>query len=153
MLVSFFDYNGLVHVEYLPIGQTVNGEFYKSVMKRLRDSIRRKRPEMWTSGNWFLQHDNAPSHKCLFVTQYLAKHSVVTLPHPAYSPDLAPNDFSLYPTIKRSLKGRRFADINEVKMATSTSLNELEQLFFQRTFQSLPKRWERCIDVFGEYFE
>ena len=72
---------------------------------------------------------------------------------PAYSPDLAPNDFSLYPTIMRSLKERRFADINKVKRPTSTSLNESEQLFFQSTFQSLPKRWERCIDVSGEYFE
>ena len=153
MLISFFDYNGMVHVEYVPIGQKVNGKFYKSVLKRLRDSIRRKRPEMWTSGNWFLQHDNAPSHKCLLVTQYLVKHSVVTLPHPAYSPDLAPNDFSLFPTIKKGLKGRRFADIDDVKTATSTSLNELEQSFFQRTFQNLPNRWQRCIDVFGEYFE
>nr|XP_012219029.1 PREDICTED: putative uncharacterized protein FLJ37770 [Linepithema humile] len=38
-------------------------------------------------------HDNAPSHSSLQVREFLAKKNVAMLPHPPYSPDLAPTDF------------------------------------------------------------
>ncbi|GBL93102.1 hypothetical protein AVEN_216456-1 [Araneus ventricosus] len=36
----------VVHYEFLPTGQTVNKDYYLSVMRRLREAIRQKRPEM-----------------------------------------------------------------------------------------------------------
>ena len=44
MLIAFFDTNGLVHHEYVPRGQTVNKEFYKTVLQRLRDAVRKTSP-------------------------------------------------------------------------------------------------------------
>jgi hypothetical protein len=35
--------------------------------------MEKKRPEMWSSGDWFLHHDNAPAHTALSVQQFLAK--------------------------------------------------------------------------------
>ena len=49
MLIAFFDIDGLVHHEYVPRGQTVNKEFYKTVLQRLCDAVRRHRPEKWRS--------------------------------------------------------------------------------------------------------
>jgi len=43
-LTVFIDYQDLVHHEFLASGQTVNKEYYLGVMRRLRESIRRKRP-------------------------------------------------------------------------------------------------------------
>jgi transposase len=43
------------------------------------------------------------------VEQVLAKNNIPIVPHPPYSPDLAPSDFWLFPTLKTSLRGRRFA--------------------------------------------
>jgi hypothetical protein len=51
MLICFFDVNGIVHKEFVPPGQTVNQYFYLDILKRLRDSVRRKRPELCTSGD------------------------------------------------------------------------------------------------------
>jgi len=73
MLIRFFDANGIVHKEFVPPGQTVNQQFYLKVSKRLWDSVQKKRPEMWSSGDWFLHHDNAPAHTALSVQQFLAK--------------------------------------------------------------------------------
>ena len=101
--------------EYLPEGSTVNQTYYIEVLKRLRDAIRRKRPELWRSGDWFFHHDNAPAHSALRTREFLAKHSITVLPHPPYSPDLAPCDFFLFLMLKRSLKGRRFETIPEIK--------------------------------------
>ena len=58
MLIAFFDNDGLVHHEFIPTGQTVNKEFYKTVLQHLRDAVRRHCPENWRSGNWILHHDN-----------------------------------------------------------------------------------------------
>ena len=103
MLEVFFDSQGIVHYEFIPEGRTVNKEMYVEILRRLRDAIRRKRPDKWAQKNWLLLHDNAPSHRSLLVKQYLAKHGVTTLEHPPYSPDLAPCDFYLFPRIKNAI--------------------------------------------------
>ena len=43
MLTVFFDYRGVVHFEF----QTINKEYYLSVMRHLREAIRKRRPELW----------------------------------------------------------------------------------------------------------
>jgi len=45
MLLVFFDSEGIVNHEYAPHRQTINKEFYLEVLRRLRESVRRKRPE------------------------------------------------------------------------------------------------------------
>jgi len=40
--MDFFFFRGVVHYKFLPPGQTVNKEYYLSVMLRLRESIRLK---------------------------------------------------------------------------------------------------------------
>lgn len=45
MLIFFFDYEGVMNHENAPRGQTrINKEFYVEVLKRLRDTERRKLP-------------------------------------------------------------------------------------------------------------
>jgi hypothetical protein len=42
MLIAFFDIDDVVHHEFVPPEQTVNGYFYVQVFQRLRDAVRRK---------------------------------------------------------------------------------------------------------------
>ena len=51
-----------MHYEFDPRGQATNKEYYVEVLKRLRDAVRRRRPRLWSSGDWLLHHDNAPAH-------------------------------------------------------------------------------------------
>jgi len=62
MLLAFFDSEGIVHHEYAPDEQTINKEFYVEVLRRLRESVRWKRPEKWRDDDWILHHDNSPAH-------------------------------------------------------------------------------------------
>jgi hypothetical protein len=41
--------------------------------------------------------------------------------HPYYSPDLAPNDFWLFPKIRSALKGRRFQDNKDVQKSDKST--------------------------------
>jgi hypothetical protein len=40
---------------------------------------------------------------------------MAAIPHPPYSPDLAPYDFFLFPKIKLKLKGRQFDTTEEIQ--------------------------------------
>jgi hypothetical protein len=47
LLIVFFDWKGIVHHEFVPRGQMVNKQLYQEVLARLKDAVRRKRPELW----------------------------------------------------------------------------------------------------------
>jgi histone-lysine N-methyltransferase SETMAR len=122
MLVSFFDWQGVIH-KFVPEGQTINAVYYQGVMERLLNRIRRVRPGRCESGDWFLLHDNTPSHNATIFKQFLAKRKVTVLDHPPYSPDLAPTDYVLFPKVKSHLKGRLFDPILDIQKAvTSTTM-------------------------------
>jgi len=125
---------------------------YQEVLARLRDAVRRKRPELWENQTWMLHHDNAPAHASL-IRSYLAKHQTSFVSHPPYSPDLAPADFFLFPKLKTTLKGRRFQTKEEIQENAIRELRTITESAFQEAFQQWKKRWERCIARRGGYFE
>ena len=153
LLTVFFDSEGVVHYEFLPQGRTVNKEYYLEVMHRLREAVRKKRPDAWWENQWMLQHYNMPSHSLFLVRDFLAKHATTVLPQPLYSPNLTPADFFLFPKLKSTLKGRRFESIEPIKTNLLAHLRSIPKTAFQECFRTLKKRWQRCIHSRGEYFE
>ncbi|UYV81027.1 hypothetical protein LAZ67_19002562 [Cordylochernes scorpioides] len=101
MLTVFFDYQGIVHHEFQQQGSTITADSYLGVLRRLREAIRQKRPELWRSKSWILHHDNAPSHTALKISKFLKDHSTSVFPQPPYSPDLPPCDFFLFGKLKK----------------------------------------------------
>jgi len=53
MLIVFFDIRSIVMAEWVPSGQTVNQQYNIEVLMKLRERVRRKRPELWRNG-WIL---------------------------------------------------------------------------------------------------
>ena len=137
LITVFFDYHGVL---FIPQGHTVNKEYYLKVMRRFRKSIRKKRAEMWKENSWILHHDNAPAHKSLLVSIFLVKNSTSIMPEPPYSLNLTTCDFFLFPKLKRLMKGRRFATIEEIKAASLAKLMALPKRSFQKCFNDWKKR-------------
>jgi hypothetical protein len=53
---------------------------------------------------------------------------MVIVPHPPYSPDLAPCDFAFFPKLKMKLKGQGFervSDIQKESQSCSTALRKM----------------------------
>ena len=134
-------------------GRTVNKEYYLEVMQRLHEAVRKKRPDAWLEDRWMLQHDNASSNSSFLVRDFLAKHATSVLPQPPYFPDLVPADFFLFPKLKSTLKDPRFESIEAIKTNSLAHLRSIPKTAFQECFRTLKKRWQRCIQSRGEYFE
>ena len=78
---------------------------------------------------------------------------IKTLPHPPYSPDFAPCDFSLFLKLKKKLRGCRYETIEEMKEAVTKVIDMLTQKDFHGAFQKLLERYNKCIAAEGDYFE
>jgi len=87
-----------------------------------------------------LHHDNVPAHASLLTCSYLAKHQTTIVPHPPYSPDLAPADFFLFPKLKTTLKGHRFQTTEESQENAIRELCTITESAFQEAF----KQWKKC---------
>ena len=74
---------------------------------------------------------------------------IKTVPHPPYSPDLAPCDFWLFP----KLRGSRYETIEEMKEAVMKVIDMLIQEDFHGAFQKLLEQYNKCIAAGGDYFE
>jgi len=151
MIIVFFDSRGIVHKEFVPPGQTVNHTFYKDVLERLRKWVQRVRTDI--ADDWVLHHDNAPAHTWLSVREFLAKKNIPVLPHPPYSPDLAPCDFYLFPKLKLKLKGHHFGTTENIQQTVNDDLNTLMENDFRYCYDQWKKRWNRCVTSQGSYFE
>ena len=137
----------------VPEGTSVTGDFYASkVLPEVVQHDETLRPRTGTRGICLL-YDNAPAHKSAVVTGYLDSCGIKVLPHPAYSPDLAPCDFWLNPVIKDSLRGRHFESRHAVGSAVFQCMRGIPHSDYKAAFSSWILRLKKCIDVRGEYFE
>jgi len=125
MLIVFSDAEGVIHWQFVPERQTVNAEFYVGVLDRLLKRIWRVRMAKFQTSEWFLLHDNVPSHNGAIVKKFLVNRNVTVLHHPPYSSDLAPADYFLFPKLKFSLKGRHFQTVEEIHCAVTRELNNI----------------------------
>jgi hypothetical protein len=57
-----------------------------------------------------------------------------------------------FPRMKKTLKGKRFSHVDELKENTLMALKSIPCQEFQSCFQQWKKRWDKCIDSHGEYF-
>lgn len=55
----FFNFQGFIHITWVPESQTINKEYYLEILDRFRKRVRRKRPQQWRSGGWQFHQDNA----------------------------------------------------------------------------------------------
>jgi len=148
----FWDQDGILLIDYLPKGQTINAEYYSSLLVQLKDIFKEKRHGKFTRVFLFL-HDNAPAHRAIATQKKLANMGFQCLDHPHYSPDLAPSDYHLFPGLKKQLKGRHFSSDAEVIDAAETSLDGQPSEFFLSGLQKLEQRTKKCIELRGEYVE
>ena len=136
-------------MHWVPNGQTVNKEYYVEVLREFRKRFRRKKPALFKLGQWHFHQDNALVHNSILVIDYLTKMGIKTLPHPPYSPDLAPCDFCLF----AKLRGCCYETIKEMKESVTKVIDMLTQEDFHGALQKFLVRYNKCTAAIGNYFE
>jgi histone-lysine N-methyltransferase SETMAR len=74
------------------------------------------------------------------------------LPHPPYSPDMAPHHFHLFPKMKKDFRGHQYASNGAVK-TVKTRLRKRSAEFFRDGFMKLVCCWRKCVQLGGDYVE
>ena len=153
MVSVVFNSSGFFHVIELGPKEKINSEWYcnkcltqvfeQYVVGREKTGLRKM----------LFHHDNAPSHTSLKTTEFLEEKSVRVLPHPPYSPDLAPADFFLFPKAKDLMRGKSFDTLSDVTSYFSDQLKSFEKSDWKMCFQLWFERMNKCIEHDGEYFE
>jgi histone-lysine N-methyltransferase SETMAR len=152
MASVFWDAKGILFIDYLQKGKTIKGEYYANLLNRLKTAIAEKRPGMNKKKVLFHQ-DNAPVHSCTVAAQKIKELGFELVPHPPYSPDLAPSDFHLFPKLKIFLGGKKFCT-NEALISTVNDYFEgLDENHFRDGIKKLEHRWTKCMDLEGDYVE
>jgi hypothetical protein len=117
--------SNVVQHEFVPRGQTVTGQLYLEVKKRLREAEQSRRPEGWRNKTRMLQH-NAPVHTLLLVRECLAKLKSWYLQ----------SVYFLFPRLKSTLQGSRFQTTEETEENSLRDVRATPQNAFQDAFQN-----------------
>ena len=139
-------------LDFLPKGITITEVYYANFLDQLTAAIREKRLGKLSKGV-LLQQDNARVHTCKVAMDAVERNWYELKPHPAYSPDLAPSDFFLFPNLKKDIRGLHFRSDEEVVTAVEEWVNGKDPDFFNSGLMALEHRWSKCITLEGNYME
>lgn len=151
LLSVWWDYKGIVYFELLPRNQTINSEVYIDQLTKLDAEIKKNRPELANRKGIVFHHDNARPHTSLTTRQKLLQLGWDVLPHPPYSPDIAPSDFYLFQNLQNFLQGKKFNNDYEVKLQVTQFFASKNPQFYEHGIMMLPEKWKKVIENNGQY--
>lgn len=153
MIAVFITRSGVIANIEVEEGSTVTAEWYTTkCLPKVFDQLQQRCPKGGLR-RWFLHHDNAPAHTAMKTKNFIEARGIHLVTPAPYSPDLAPCDFFLFPTIKRNLRGKRFLTRQEALAAATAELKKLQKVDFELCFDSWLVRLRKCIAVGGNYVE
>ena len=139
-------------LDFLPKRSTITGVNYANLLDQLRTAIFEKCQGKLSKGV-LLQKDNARVHTCKVAMDAEERNGYELIPNPAYSPDLAPSDFFLFPNLKKDIRGLHFRSDEEVVTAVEQWVNGKDPDFFSSGLMALEHCWSKCITLEGNYIE
>lgn len=148
MLSVWWDVQGVVYWELLPPNTTITAEVYCAQLENLKLELETYRPG---HGKVYFLHDNARPHVAKSTRKKLLDFGWEVLPHPPYSPDLAPTDYHLFRSLSNNLRGKKFDKEDDIFEYLKHFFDSQPKEFYARGIHSLPSRWEEVIDRDGAY--
>lgn len=152
MVAMFWDSDGVILSHCVPKGTTVTGTSYENILKnKFLPALQQKRPGK--AARVLFHQDNAPAHRANVTQRFLCENNFEVISHAPYSPDLAPSDFWLFPTMKDTLRGRRFTSRAAIASAIFQWSKQTPKEAFAAAMESWRRRCEKCVRLQGDYVE
>ncbi|KMQ92519.1 transposase [Lasius niger] len=154
LLCIWWDQEGVLYYELLRPNETVTSDRYQQQLCRLSDELMQKRPCIaYNRRKVILLHDNARPHVAKSVKQTLLELEWEVLPHPAYSPDLAPSDYHLFQSMQHAFTDTHFSSYEEVQKWVDEWIASKDIAFYRHGIALLPERWEKVVENERNYFD
>ena len=150
MLTVFWNSDGIVLTCWPGKCAKVNSKCYYETLKKSQKTHHKKGGRNLLRLAWTSQCQ--ASNKCCHNWCH-CKFGVYRLPHPAYSLDLTPSNFLLFPKLKENFWGQNFSSDEEVMAAVRHWFLDEEKDFLKDAIQKLVEQWHKCIEVRGDYME
>ena len=151
MLCIWWDQAGVIYYELLNPNATITRELYRTQLMRLSRALHEKRPQYeQRHKKVILQHDNSRPHVAKPVKTYLEKLKWEVLPHPSYSPDIAPFD---YYSMAHVLADQQFSSYEDIEKWLHSWIASKDEHFYRNGIRALPERWVKVVANDGQYFE
>ena len=128
MASGFQDAKGVLLIDYLQKGKTINSEYYCNFLDQLNEKLRKKRQTYN-----FSSRQCTYSQRC-FNNYKIQKIKVQIAEHPSYSPDLAPQN-------------------EEAITPVDGYFAELPKSHYRDGIKLFGYHWNKCIEVKGDYIE
>ncbi len=151
-LTVFWDCEGVIHLDFCPPKKSITAVYYSNLLQIVHDKLPKMRPGKVHLRPLFLQ-DNARVHTAKVSMEKIKDLKWQLLPHPPYSPDLAPSDFHLFGPLKDPLRGTRFGSERELRYAVDEVIKGLPQTWFEEGLKKVEERWRKCTEIEGDYVE
>ena len=139
MATVFWDAQGIIMLDFLAKKRTITGAYYANLLDQLRTAIREKRRGKLSKGI-LLQQDNARVHTCKIAMDAAERNGYELILQPAYSMDLAPSDYFLFPNLKKDIHGLHFRSNKEVVTAVEEWVRDKDPGFFSSGLMALEHR-------------
>ena len=143
-----------MYYELLKPSETITGDLYRKQLMRLSRALKDEWPQYNDRHDKvILQHDNARPHVVKPIKTYLETLKWEVLPHPPYSPDIAPSDYHLFRSMTHGLADQHFRSYEEVKNWIDSWIVSKDDRFFLRGIRMLLERWKKVVASDEQYFE
>lgn len=154
MLCVWWNCQGVIHFELVPDGKSINADLYSQQLERIYAALQKKYPGLVNRKLGLLLQDNAKPHTAKKTIEKIEElEGIELLPHPAYSPDLAPSDYYLFRSMAHYLQGRHFNNQEDVENGCREFFNSKSQEWYKKGIESLATKWLKVIEYDGLYFE
>ena len=151
---NFWDQDSILHIDYLPKGQTINAEYYSSLLVQLKDILKEKCCGKVTKGGLVLAWQCPGSKGTCNPKKNWPTWVFQCLDHPPYSPDLAPSDYHLFPGLKKTIERLPFFVKRGGHCCRGDPVGRTTfWIFFLSGLQKLEQRTKKYIELHGEYVE
>jgi hypothetical protein len=151
MVSAYFSHCGFVSVEFLPMGQKYNSQFFiETVLLSIEKKLAECRPKLLTTAAQ-VHVDSAKPHTSKMSIAKIEELGFILVPQPPYSPGFAPRDFLLFGYLKHHLERKHFTGEDQVIAAVREVFDKIPLQTFQNVMDDLQYRLRRCIQLGGEY--
>ena len=146
MLCIWWNFEGILHFEFVPNGHFIDAELYCQQLERVYVKLKEKYPAVISEKCALLQQDNAKTHAAKKTKEKFEQmDGVEILPHPPFSPDLAPSDYGLFRSMQHFLRDYWFESFDEVEEACREFFySKPTEWYFNQIWQ-LAERWQKDI--------